>query len=266
MGKLIDLTGARYGALVVLGQEPTIYPGVTRWRVRCDCSVIKVVTGAALRGGATKTCGAHPSQLRHGHSTSTVIGPTREYQSWTAMLARCRNPRAAHYAKYGGRGITVCQRWHTFEHFLLDMGPRPPSTTIDRINNDGNYEPGNCRWADGRQQSRNRSTAKTVTLRGETMPLAECAERYALSRHLLWGRLRRGWDIERAVFAKPTRSHPGIHAGSRHPQTHLVEADIRIIRTRRASGEKLAPIAADYGITYSNVIAIVKRTTWKHVA
>jgi hypothetical protein len=95
----------------------------------------------------------------HGHTAGAAAGrkASREYHSWCAMRTRCENEKSAKYPRYGGRGITVCERWQRFQNFIEDMGPAPPGMTLDRINGDGNYEPGNCRWATAKQQSANRA-------------------------------------------------------------------------------------------------------------
>lgn len=115
------------------------------------------------------------------------------------MLARCDNPKNPAYPRYGGRGITVCDRWRTFEGFLADMGERPAGKSIERINNDGNYEPGNCRWATAKEQNLNTRSNRLVTIDGETRPLAEWAELRGLLVGTVYDRLYRGWNIERAI-------------------------------------------------------------------
>jgi hypothetical protein len=130
------------------------------------------------------------------------------YSIWQLMLTRCRNPNHPYFRVYGGRGITVCARWHDFKLFLEDMGPRPPGHSIDRIDNDGNYEPGNCRWATPLQQSRNSSWNRMVTYNGETKCAAEWAEALNLPYKTLTARLRAGWSAERALLEpvnKPRR-------------------------------------------------------------
>lgn len=127
---------------------------------------------------------------------------TPEYNTWYGMLARCRNPNHVGYPDYGGRGITVCKRWEdSFEAFYSDMGPRPtPEHSIDRWpNKDGNYEPGNCRWATPTEQARNTSKTVFLTFKGERLPLAELSERTGVSRMLIKYRLRNGMTVEDAV-------------------------------------------------------------------
>jgi len=136
--------------------------------------------------------------LRHGHAVHGKA--SREYASWMKMIARCTNPRGDSYHLYGGRGIRVCARWReSFEAFLYDMGPRPAGTSIDRIDNNGHYEPGNCRWASEREQHRNTRRNRFLTWRGETLCLADWAARVGLCPKVLGARLRSGWTVERAL-------------------------------------------------------------------
>jgi hypothetical protein len=125
------------------------------------------------------------------------ISPT--YLSWQRMKGRCQNPNAADFARYGGRGISVYARWsESFEDFLADMGERPKGLQLDRIHNDGNYEPGNCRWASKRANARNRSSNVRITLDGVTRTAIEWGELTGLG-ELVSARISRGWDPERAV-------------------------------------------------------------------
>ena len=149
----IDLTGQRFGSLVV-----TSFAHLKRevfWNAVCDCGGTLITRGSLLRQGRTTSCGckkvgAHP---KHGHAAGER---TRTYQTWMAMKARCLRANHPWWRCYGGRGITVCERWMKFENFLADMGLKPVGLTLDRENNDGNYEPGNCRWATQKQQIHNR--------------------------------------------------------------------------------------------------------------
>lgn len=150
-----DMTGQRFGRWAVLS-----HAGNGRWNCRCDCGTEKAVRGESLRVGETTGCHcvtANSTKQRftvHGESYSV------EYRIWAGMKERCYNNRRKQYCDYGGRGIRVCNRWlgeHGFVNFLQDMGRRPsPELTLDRINNDGNYEPENCRWATRLMQSQNR--------------------------------------------------------------------------------------------------------------
>jgi hypothetical protein len=163
MGKLIDITGKRFGSWTVLALHPERMRRDKSiravWCCRCDCGIERVVSGSGLRGGRSISCGCAINHLTiHGHARRG--GRTRAYRCWVGMWQRCANPNNARYADYGGRGITVCERWRSFVNFLADMDEPPPGMSIERSNNDGNYEPKNCCWATRVQQIHNRRPLK----------------------------------------------------------------------------------------------------------
>jgi hypothetical protein len=162
MGKIKDMTGQRFGRLLVTAMAPARIAGEAAWVCSCDCGAIVTVRGYSLRSGDSKSCGCLKNALLVQRSKTHGLRATSEYGSWSMMKNRCLNPRTPAFADYGGRGISVCPQWvNSFETFLSDVGKKPSSGhTLDRIDNDGNYEPGNCRWSTYNQQARNRRSTR----------------------------------------------------------------------------------------------------------
>lgn len=161
----------------------------------CECGRSRVQPTRVLLSGGTLGC-------NHCHKETHKRTKTPEYQAWVSMLSRCYREGDISYPNYGGRGITVCERWEaSFENFLVDMSGRPsPEHSLDRYpNNDGNYEPGNVRWASQREQSQNRRTNVVLTFNRETHCVSERARITGIPKHALEQRVRRGWTTERAL-------------------------------------------------------------------
>lgn len=192
---IIDITGTRWGRLAVVS-----YVGYGQYLCRCDCGVEKRAGGAALRSGMTTSCGCYAKEATSNRSKTHGLSKTRMYQLWAGMKARCYRKTSPDYPQWGGRGISVCPQWRdSFEQFLADMGDRPKGATLDRIDNDGNYEPGNCRWASRKEQNRNRRDNLQLTMNGETRCVNEWAEHLGIDASTFRARIRRGWSIEKAA-------------------------------------------------------------------
>jgi hypothetical protein len=169
------------------------------WVCVCDCGSETTPETLKLRSGHTTSCGClarelHGKiQLSHG---GCIGGISAEYSVWRGMISRCNSPANRTYANYGGRGIKVCERWLKFENFLADMGKRPDGTTLDRENNDGDYEPGNCRWATAAQQNRNKRSNIWVHLDdGTKVVLKDYAAMHGIDYHCIYARYTRGQPL-----------------------------------------------------------------------
>lgn len=187
-----DIQGEKFSRWTAISYAGPIN-GKHHWNCACECGRTGRIDGTSLRIGNSKSCGCYkadnPGAKTHGATCSNRVNA--EYKCWLHMIARCTNPSEGGYERYGERGISVCERWITsFEAFRDDMGPRPSArNSIDRIDNNGNYEPSNCRWATQLQQVRNRSNTRTLTFMGETKTLQEWADERGIKYPTLYRRV-----------------------------------------------------------------------------
>jgi hypothetical protein len=204
MGQIIDITGKTFGRLAVLKQSTMRRHGKIAWECVCQCGARIVVSGNSLKRGNTTSCGCRHAEIKNaiGDKCRTHgMCRTPEYASWCSMKDRCNNPNNDDYAHYGGRGIRICDRWNdSFEAFIADIGHKPfPRATVDRIQVNGNYEPGNCRWATQAEQTRNKRNNRRLTFNGVTRTLSEWEALLGFKRGVIDGRIKRGWSVELAL-------------------------------------------------------------------
>jgi hypothetical protein len=211
MSKLIDLTGKQYGRLTVLSKAES-GDGRTRWNCKCDCGNELIVHGLNLKKGRTKSCGCLNKELTSRRFTSHSMSRTRICKIWYGIIKRCENPKNAAYKFYGGRGISICKEWRddfmSFYRWSVENG-YSDSLSIDRINVNGNYEPGNCRWAVPKEQQNNTTRNHYVTYLGKTKSIAEWADEYSISYSALLQRITKlKWSTKRALET-PERGKAG---------------------------------------------------------
>lgn len=211
-----DITGQKFNSLTAVRWLRNTRYGA-EWLCLCDCGTEREVRASNLRSGAVKSCGCKMRSRLRELRTTHGMSRTPEWNSWEAMLKRCRESAHKHFHRYGGRGISVCDRWLSFENFYADMGPRPsPQHSIDRIDNDGNYEPANCRWATAVDQQNNRSTNIVLSLNGRSQSVALWARELGIPENTLRARVRHGWADEDVLLRPVTkRADPGTGRRSR---------------------------------------------------
>ncbi len=187
MTRMVDIAGEVFGLLTVVRSTRSRRHKQIVWECKCECGRKHLVVGRDLRSGHTKSCGCQSRSMQvaaitvHGSASRGQMG--LEYRIWIEMKQRCYNPKNSRYATYGGRGISVCSRWlHSYPNFIADMGPKPDSYSIDRKNNDGNYEPSNCRWVPRKEQSRNRTNTVWISSGGEKIRLSDWARQNGIKR------------------------------------------------------------------------------------
>ena len=206
MGSFINLVGNKFGRLTVIKEGDRKSNGSVKWICSCECGKTRSVDSHALRSGHTQSCGCLNREnnikaiTKHGMAKRGKWHPL--YGIWSQIRHRCSSPKFKQYKDYGGRGIKVCERWggvDGFENFLSDMGERPDGHSIDRIDNNGDYSPDNCRWATQSEQHRNTRSNKFVEAFGEKKTIAEWSEIYGVNKKTLAARINRGVPPEDAI-------------------------------------------------------------------
>lgn len=199
--KLLDLTGERYGRLTVIKRAPN-KGRTTIWECRCDCGNVKNVRQPDLRSGRTRSCGCIHHEMMIKKNTVHGLSDTRICHIWRSMKDRCSNPNNKAYCNYGGRGIQVCKEWadslEKFYTWSIENGYEE-NLSIDRIDNNGNYEPDNCRWVDRKTQNKNKRSNHIIEYKGQEKLLCEWAEEYGIAYSTILRRLGLGWSIEEAL-------------------------------------------------------------------
>ena len=204
-----SLEGRTCGRWTVGTRDPASLPGRLRYLCRCACGVEKSVTAQSLASGRSVSCGCYSREVRSTVARTHGRSRTKAYKAWTGMKGRCYNANDQKFADYGARGIYVCDAWkENFEQFVLDMGEPAPGMSIDRIDNNGPYEPGNCRWATRREQQNNRRVNVLLAHDGIVRTTAEWAVASGLTQRTIRGRISRGWSIEDAISTKSQRAAP----------------------------------------------------------
>lgn len=208
MGKIIDLTGKKFGRLTVIEQATSNNKNRTMWRCVCECGNETIVYSYHLRNGSSTSCGCFRREVA---SNRTTHGKTnsRIYHIWAMMKERCFCPTLEAYENYGGRGITVCDEWkndfQAFYDWAIANGYKD-DLTIDRINVDGNYEPSNCRWSTMEEQANNKRNNHYLTARGETKTVAQWSKTLGLKIQVIRSRIHYGWTDEDVLY-RPVQIH-----------------------------------------------------------
>lgn len=197
------------GKLTVISRAENDSKGRARWLCQCECGNTTTVPGYDLRSGHVKSCGCSRVEVSQAKAFRHGKTGTRTFNVWNQMRQRCHSPGHPHFADYGGRGISVCERWRdSFADFLADMGEAPDAMTLERQENNGNYEPSNCVWATRTAQARNRRSSRQVTIDGITTCVAGWADISGTPATKIINRLNAGWEPKEAIFGRKVADVP----------------------------------------------------------
>ena len=201
--KKLNLVGLKFNRLTVLSElQERTNAGKVQFECQCDCGKKVIVVGSKLKNGWSKSCSCFQKEVvskRSKEDNKTHgLSKTSIYTTYQTMIARCNNKNSQAYPRYGARGIKVCDRWmQSFENFYKDMGEKPSKKhSIERKNNEGNYEPSNCKWADVYEQENNKSTNVVISYKGELLTIAELSRELNMSYSKLWNKLKRRKELE----------------------------------------------------------------------
>ncbi len=201
LGSNVDLSGQRFGRLVVLRFHGVSNSGKRVWECACDCGGKSLVTTGAMRSGSTSSCGCLCLEINSKRMSTHGASKSATYKIWSGIRARCNTPSASPWKYYGGRGIGICKRWDRFENFLSDMGVRPSKLhSIERIKNNQDYSPENCKWATILEQSNNRRDNHFLIFKGKRQSISQWAREIGMEVDTLKARIGKlKWPTERAL-------------------------------------------------------------------
>jgi len=211
-----DLRNQRFGKLLALEPIKKSYDANYYWLCICDCGKEKTILSSNLVRGISTTCGCGKIKLGEV-TTKHGMTKTRIFKIWAGIRKRCNNSKCESYKHYGGRGIVISEKWDNFIDFYNDMKEGyADDLSLDRIDPNGNYEPGNCRWATSKTQNRNRRNNNVITFNNESKTLSEWAELSGNNYTVINYRIRKGWDVEKAIFSPNIRQNKSIQSISKY--------------------------------------------------
>lgn len=199
-----QLSGQRFGLYTAVS-----YFGEGKWICQCDCGKTSNVVTSNLLRGQSKSCGCRKPEVSRQKMLRHGLADSRIHRSWMSMRQRCLNPNDRAYKNYGGRGISIADRWNSFENFMQDMGMMPDGYELDRIDVNGNYEPKNCRWADLKTQANNKRNNRWLELNGISKTLTQWCDSTGVTKSAAQKRLALGWSVEK-TFTTPVRGQRSL--------------------------------------------------------
>lgn len=210
MPKFRDLANQTFGRLTALTRDRMPRTNLIGWHCACSCGGSALVASGSLTSGNTMSCGCIAREIFIRRHQTHGKSKTPEYLSWCAMRRRCKDTNDDWYPSYGGRGISVCERWDDFVTFLSDMGEKPSKAhSLDRIDVNGNYDPSNCRWATPKVQARNTRACEMLTYNGETKNIADWADQFGINYRTIKSRTyQMGWSAEKAITTPVNHKKP----------------------------------------------------------